>query len=200
MDTSRPAGDANHAPRIVLTGGPGAGKTVLTARLSEKWPDRLVLVPEAATQVYSAMQTRWDRLDLAGRHAVQRSIYRLQVEQEDRIAREHPGKTLLLDRGTIDGATYWPEGAEDYWRDLGTALPRELARYERVIWMETCATLGLYDNDASNACRFEDAPAAVAAGARLLDLWQMHPKLIRIGAFPKIEDKLAAVQAALGFA
>src|SRR6476661_5391894 len=100
--------------RIVLTGGPGAGKTVISRRLAAARPDRFVLVPEAATQVYDALQTRWDRLDVEGRRDVQRRIYRLQVEQERRLADAHPDKVLLLDRGTIDGAAYWPEGPDDY--------------------------------------------------------------------------------------
>ena len=181
-------------PRIVLTGGPGAGKTVVSRRLAAEHPDRFVLVPEAATQVYDALQTRWDRLDLEGRHDVQRRIYRLQVEQEDRLAAEHTGKVLLLDRGTIDGAAYWPEGAADYWRDLGTTLSRELSRYDRVIWMQTCAAVGTYDGDASNACRFEDADAAIASGNLLATLWGDHPRLIKVDAFTELDEKVNAVR------
>src|SRR2546421_12878442 len=88
--------------RVVLTGGPGAGKTVISQKIAARHPDRFVLVPEAATQVYDALQTRWDRLDLAGRRDVQRKIYQLQVDQEERTLAANSGKTLLLDRGTID--------------------------------------------------------------------------------------------------
>jgi predicted ATPase len=184
--------------RIVLTGGPGAGKTVISRRLAVEWPDRFVLVPEAATQVYDALRTRWDRLSLEGRHDVQRRIYRLQVEQEDRLATEHPGKTLLLDRGTIDGAAYWPAGPEDYWRELGTTLEAELARYERVVWMQTCATVGAYDGDASNSCRFEDADAAIASGNLLAMLWSGHPRLLRVDAYADLDEKIRAVRDLLG--
>jgi predicted ATPase len=183
--------------RIVLTGGPGAGKTVVSRAIVARHPDKLVLVPEAATQVYDALQTRWDRLDTDGRRDVQRRIYRLQVEQEDRIAREHPDKTLLLDRGTIDGAAYWPDGPDDYWRDLGTTAQCELARYDLVIWMESCAALGLYDGDESNVCRFEDAEGAVANGKLLLQLWGGHPNQRHIGAFTSLEDKIEAAMAAV---
>src|SRR5688500_1992964 len=48
--------------RIVLTGGPGAGKTVIAHRIAGEHSDRFVLVPEAATQVYDALRTRWDLL------------------------------------------------------------------------------------------------------------------------------------------
>ena len=183
--------------RIVLTGGPGAGKTVVTACLAEEDPDRFVRVPEAATQMYERLGTRWDHLDLAGHREVQRRIYDLQVEQEERFAAEHPEKILLLDRGTIDGAIYWPEGPAEYWRDLGTTAERELARYNRVIWMQTCAAIGAYDGSASNPCRFEDAEGAVANGQRLLALWQQHPRLTHVDAYPHLNDKVAAVRAAL---
>ena len=95
-----------HSPKIVLTGGPGAGKTVVAQTIVRRHPERFILIPEAATQVYAMLSTRWDRLDLAGRRDVQRRIYQLQVEQEDRLAWAHPNKALLLDRRTIDGAAY----------------------------------------------------------------------------------------------
>src|SRR4051812_13056983 len=184
--------------RIVLTGGPGAGKTVVAAALAAQFPDQLTVVPEAATQVYGDLQTRWDLLDLLGRREVQRRIYRLQREQEDRLALAHPDKTLLLDRGTIDGAAYWPDGAEDYWHDLGTDHATELSRYDTVIWLETAATLGIYDGAASNACRFEGPQGAVDSGKLLLELWGPHPHLKHVGAFAAFEDKLSAVREALG--
>src|SRR5207247_774208 len=68
--------------KIVVTGGPGSGKTVITARIAADFPERFVLVPEAATQVYTMLQTRWDRLDLEGRYDAQRWMYRLQLDQE----------------------------------------------------------------------------------------------------------------------
>jgi len=186
--------------RIVLTGGPGSGKTVISKRIARDQPDRFILVPEAATQVYDALQTRWDRLDLEGRRVVQRKIYQLQIDQEDRTARANPGMVLLLDRGTIDGAAYWPEGPEDYWRDVGSSLESELKRYTAVIWMESAAALGhqFYDGDSSNACRFEDASSAVESGKLLLKLWGGHANLKHVGAFAEIDEKVAAVREALG--
>jgi predicted ATPase len=179
--------------RIVLTGGPGAGKTVVSAAIARADPARFVLVPEAATQVYDALRTRWDRLDLEGRRDVQRRIYRLQREQEERLGAEFPGKVLLLDRGTIDGAAYWPEGPSDYWRDLGTTAEAELARYDKIIWMQTAAAVGAYDGHSSNPCRFEDAEAAIASGNLLRDLWSAHPHVVHVAAFVRLEEKINAV-------
>ena len=186
--------------RIVLTGGPGAGKTVVAQAIARRHPERFVLVPEAATQVYAMLDTRWDRLDLDGRRDVQRRIYHVQVEQEERLAAAYPDKALLLDRGTIDGAAYWPDGPEDYWRDLGTNLRDELSRYDQTIWLETSAVLGVYDGDDSNFCRFEDAAAAIRSGELLKLLWGGHPRLQLVAAHAALEDKIAAVEAAIGMA
>jgi predicted ATPase len=180
--------------RIVLTGGPGAGKTVVARDIVSRHAHRYVLVPEAATQVYEALQTRWDRLDLEGRRDVQRQIYRLQLGQEAKTLTENPNKILLLDRGTIDGAAYWPEGAAAYWLDLSTTLAAEIARYDAIIWMQTSAALGLYDGDASNACRFEHPQAAIESGDRLKQLWATHDRLRTVNAYPHFADKIAAVE------
>ena len=109
------------------------------------------------------------------------------------------GKVLLLDRGTIDGSGYWPDGPYAYWRELGTSAEAELARYDAVVWMQTSAALpdhAAYDAS-SNRRRFEDAAAAVASGALMRDLWRAHPRLIEVPAFPTIEEKIGAVRRAL---
>jgi predicted ATPase len=181
---------------IVITGGPGSGKTVISRTLFDRHADRYALVPEAATQVYTLLQTRWDKLDFEGRRAAQRQMYRLQIDQESRLAAaaQSAGKSLLLDRGTIDGAAYWPDGPDDFWRDVGTTRQRELNRYDAVVLLDTCARLGLYDGDQSNFCRFEDADAAIASTEFLKQLWAGHPHLHFVEAYPKLEDKIAAVE------
>ncbi|HEX4053763.1 MAG TPA: ATP-binding protein [Tepidisphaeraceae bacterium] len=179
---------------IVLTGGPGSGKTVVTNILAQANPERFVLVPEAATQVYAAARTRWDLVDVAGRRDLQRRIYLLQREQEERTASRHPDKILILDRGTVDGAAYWPDGPDAYWAEMGTTLEAELARYDHAIWMQTAAAIGIYDGSDSNSCRFEDPAGAIRSGELLARLWAGHKNLLKIAAFPRLDDKIAAVQ------
>ncbi len=190
---------------IVLTGGPGAGKTTIARRLADddafaEWRAKLggvLAVPEAATQVYESRRTRWDRLDLAGRLDVQRAIYALQRDQEDRLRTEaarRGQRVLLLDRGTIDGSAYWPDGAAAYWNDLGTTAAEELARYRGVVLLESVAALGAaaYDGDASNAVRFESADAALESGRLLQDLWSDHPRSTVVRAHPNLDEKVHA--------
>lgn len=183
--------------RIVLTGGPGAGKSVIAQGIARDFPDRFALVPESATQVYHQLGTRWDLLDLPGRRDAQRRMYRLQLEQEARIELANPGRVLLLDRGTVDGAAYWPDGPDAFWHDVGSSLEKELARYDAAIWLETAAAIGAYDGDASNDIRFETHHDAIPAGQVVLKLWSSHPKLTRVTALPDFEDKIRAVESAV---
>jgi predicted ATPase len=183
--------------RIVLTGGPGSGKTVVSAAIGRWKPQKYIAVPEAATQVYSAAKTRWDLVDRVGQRELQRRIYHLQRGQEDAVEAAHPGKIVIFDRGTIDGAAYWPDGPENYWLDLKTTLEAELARYDMVIWMQTAAAIGIYDGAESNSVRFEDARGAVEAGEKLVKLWGSHGNFVRIEAKPTLEEKIAEVRGIL---
>ena len=180
--------------RIVLTGGPGAGKSVIAHRLAAAHPDVFALVPESATHVYTTLNLRWNQLDLAGRRDVQTRMYLHQLEQEATLQAAHPGRVLLLDRGTVDGAAYWPEGSDAFWPAVGTTHRAELARYDAVIWMQTGAALGLYDGDASNSVRFEQPAEAVESGNALMKLWGDHPRLHQVPAYPQFDDKLAVVE------
>ena len=180
--------------KIVLTGAPGSGKTTLCTLVAQGDRHRFAPVPEAATQVYSAAQARWDRADIHRRRELQKQIYRLQRDQEDRIARENPGKTLILDRGTIDGAAYWPDGPDDYMTQLKTTFAAEFARYDLVILLQTAAAIGIYDGSASNPVRFEDAAGAIAAADALERLWSGHRNLVRVQACGNLHDKFKTVQ------
>ena len=157
----------------------------------------MTYVPEAATQVYQSLGTRWDLQDVSGRREIQRRIYRLQLQQETELAAANPGKALLLDRGSVDGSAYWPDGPDSYWHELGTTADSELNRYDAVIWLESCAVLGVYDGSASNPCRHEDAAGAIATGRRLHAVWQAHRRFHSVPAYPDLEQKIVAVRAIL---
>lgn len=180
--------------KIVLTGAPGSGKSTIARELDRRHPGTFVVVPEAATQYYSALGLRWNQLDLDRQRDAQRGIYRLQREQEDRLAAAHPDRIMLLDRGTIDGSAYWPDGPDAYWVDLNTNEAAELARYDHVIVLETAAVIGLYDGDTSNHVRFEGAAEAIENARKLAALWSGHANITLVKAEHDLERKIAAVE------
>lgn len=183
--------------KIVLTGGPGAGKTVAARHVASRLGMGARFIPEAATQVYHRLGKKWNELNIEQRRAAQTAMYHLQLEQEAHaanVAVQDGVRLLLLDRGTIDGAGYWPDGPELFWNAMGTTQEAELGRYDAVLWLETAAALGLYDNDASNAVRFENAPEAIASGERMAHLWQHHPRVIRVRAYVEFQDKLNEIE------
>lgn len=195
--------------KIVLTGAPGSGKTTAVRTLGEAdtwrdWRGRLggvTVVHEAATHIYSTQNTRWDRLDLDGRCEAQRAIYRHQIQQErdaEAQARALGHSLVLLDRGTLDGAVYWPSGPEAYWNDLQTSEAEQLGRYHGVLLLESTAALeGVYDGDASNATRFEDAASALENAKALAGLWTRHGMTGEVRAARELDVKLAAIAVAV---
>jgi predicted ATPase len=180
--------------RIVLTGGPGGGKTTAADLFRREIGERVVIVPEAATLLFSGGFPR-AHSELAV-HAVQRAIYHVQRNLEDTQAALFPGRILLCDRGTVDGAAYWPDEPHHFFQAVGTTLDAELARYDAVIFFETAAAGGL-DIEGGNPVRNESAEQAVALDRRLRTLWSKHPRFVLVphnaSFFKKISFGLAVI-------
>jgi predicted ATPase len=144
--------------RIVLTGGPGGGKTTAADLFRREIGDRVVIVPEAATILFQGGFPR-SREPRASRFA-QTAIFHLQRHLEDVQAALFPSRALLCDRGTVDGAAYWPGETAEYFTAFATTLDAELARYDAVIFFETAA-LGGVSIEGGNPIRNESTDEAV---------------------------------------
>jgi predicted ATPase len=166
-----------HRRRIVLTGGPGAGKTTAADLLRREIGPRVVVVPEAATMLFSGGFPRLDQEE--PRRVAQTAIYQVQKNLEETYAAAYPDRVLLCDRGTIDGAAYWPDDPEGFFSEMGTTLDLELRRYDHVIFFETAAVGGL-SIEGGNPVRTEDNAQAVALDARLRALWSEHPRFVLV--------------------
>jgi predicted ATPase len=141
MKTKHPLPDCC---RIVLTGGPGGGKTTAADLFRREIGERVVIVPEAATILFQGGFPR-SREPHAQRYAqryAQTAIFHVQRHIEDVQASLYPGRTLLCDRGTIDGAAYWPGEPDEYFAAVGTTQEAELRRYDAVIFFESAAVGG----------------------------------------------------------
>src|SRR6478672_3468896 len=96
---------SNHSRcRIVLTGGPGGGKTTAADLFRREIGERVVVVPESATLLFAGGFPR--STDAPARRASQRAIYHVQRNLEDVQSARYPDRVLLCDRGTVDGAAY----------------------------------------------------------------------------------------------
>lgn len=160
--------------RIVVTGGPGGGKTTAADLFRREIGDRVVVVPEAATLLFNGgfPRTGGD----AARKAAQRAIFHVQRNLEDAQAGLFPERILLCDRGTVDGAAYWPETPERFFTAVGTTEEHELSRYDAVIFFESAAVGGLLIE--GNPVRTESLAEAVALDAKLRAVWSRHPRFV----------------------
>ncbi len=92
--------------RVAVTGGPGAGKTTAVDLFRRELGDVVVVVPEAATILFTGGFPRDGSPDV--RRAAQTAIFHVQRNLEDVQGITYPSRVLLCDRGTVDGAAYWP--------------------------------------------------------------------------------------------
>ena len=161
-----------HKPRhLVLTGGPGAGKTAVLELVRQSFCRHVRVLQEAATLVFGGGFPRED--DPNCQRAAQRAIFYVQRELEN-AAEGHRPAIVLCDRGTLDGLAYWPDSKEDFWYSLGTTQADQIARYDAVIHLRTPALEHGYNHQ--NPLRTESATAAAAIDARILEAWQAHPR------------------------
>ena len=190
-----PAAAVRRPIRIVLTGGPGGGKTTAADLFRREIGSRAALVPEAATLLYGGGFPR--PVDPEGRRALQSAIYHVQANLEDVQARLHPDRILICDRGTIDGAAYWPEGDGAFYDAVGTTEAAELARYDAVIFFETAAAGG-GSIEGNNPTRTENAEQAIAIDRALREVWRRHPRFVMVphdpSFFKKITFGLASIE------
>ena len=174
--------------RVVLTGGPGAGKTAFLELVRQSFCSHVRVLPEAAGIVFGGGFPRGDGILL--RQAEQRAIF--YVERELEAAADADGAAVVVcDRGTVDGGAYWV-GPGDLWSSVGTTLAEQLARYDTVIHLRTPTDGHGYDH--SNPLRLETAREAAAIDERIASLWAGHPRCFTIRA---AEDFLVKASQAL---
>ena len=163
--------------KIVLTGGPASGKTTALSILKEEYGTDIELAKEAATLVYSGGFPRDDRSKRHTYHA-QRIIYYTTKELEALAEEINPtAKIVLCDRGSLDGAVYWPYGQEDFFKTFNTNIGAEFERYYAVIHMSPPKEAKFYQN---TSVRTESLERALQVDEAILKLWQGHPRHIVI--------------------
>lgn len=165
------------APKIVLTGGPGGGKTTAADLFRRELGEKVVVVPEAATMLFSGGFPRTNEHEAV--RYVQQAIYHVQTNIESVQSALYPERVLLCDRGTVDGGAYWKNGEADFFEYLETSLEDELSRYDAVIFFETAA-VGNMSIEGGNPCRKESIQEAIDLDRKLRSLWEKHPNFTHV--------------------
>ena len=174
---------------IVVTGGPGAGKTAALEVIRRDANSHVVVLPEAAGIVFGGGFPRSSTS--VGQRAAQRAIFRVQRELERLAIEEGGARVVLCDRGTLDGVAYWPGTQEEFFRDVESSLEAELARYSLVIHLKTPAAHHGYSHE--NPLRIETARQAAEIDARIARVWSTHPRVVTVECRARFLDKLHAV-------
>ena len=197
-------------PKLVLTGGPCAGKTRCLHAIRETFRADIITVPEASTLVLGSgfpppgherircPMDEWIQ-------AFQGTILSIQQEIEatfERLAPACGARLIVCDRGVLDGAAYWPGGRESFLRHFGKSLDECFARYRAVLHLQSLAESHphLYGTE-GNLTRYECTADALRVEQAVRAAWEGHPGLTIIPAEVdpqvKIDRVLQCVRALL---
>ena len=182
---------ARHDPKlVVLTGGPGGGKTAIIEMARRYFCRHVVLLPEAASIVFTGGFPRLNTPEAV--RAAQRTIFTVQRELE-RVALDAKPAVILCDRGSLDGVAYWPGTRRNFCEQFGIRVEEELSRYSAVIHVEV-PTSG-YEK---NRIRRESLAQARLLDRRIARTWSRHPRQMLVSAQAGFLDKLAYAIELLG--
>lgn len=165
---------------IVLTGGPGAGKTAVLELVRKMLCEHVAILPEAASIVFGG--GFWRLESASARMAAQRAIVHIQREMENLVLGEQRWSIGLCDRGSLDGLAYWPEDDASFWSLTGTNLAKEYERYISVIHLRSPSEEHGYNKQ--NPLRIESAAQAELIDRRIAEVWSKHPKYRTIASKP----------------
>lgn len=171
---------------VVVTGGPGAGKTAVLEIVRKVFCERVAILPEAASILFSGGFWRLD--SQAGQRSTQRAIYHVQKELQTIFFEENKWTLGLCDRGTLDGLAYWPGKPEEFLAALGTTLESELNQYYGVIHLRVPSITNGYNRQ--NPVRLETAEMAAAIDQRIHEVWKAHPNYYQISSAVTFADKI----------
>lgn len=195
--------DSNSITKIVLTGGPCAGKSTCLEAIENSYEDVLV-VPEVATILLSGgfpLPGRDLPWSLEWQGAFQTAVAKTQQSLEqayELVAQSCGARLLVCDRGLLDGAAYTLGGVVEFCRLYQVDQAQAQKRYARVLHLESLATARpeLYGK-AGNQNRFESLDEAQSLEGRTQAAWSEHPGWTFISGNAGIEAVKSQVLAAI---
>lgn len=200
--------DRHNVFKIVLTGGPCAGKTTAMTKLGDSLRERgykVFSVPEAASLIYNSAFGDLDFPKFTEEMTLKFQFFlmMIQITLEDSLIgiaksiTKNKKIVILCDRGTMDGSAYmekklWEQLIND--NDLNIERIRD-KRYDLVIHITTAAdgAESFYTNQ-NNVARKENVEFARILDKRLEEAWIDHPNFAQINnQFSNFNDKMNSV-------
>ncbi len=183
--------------KIVITGGPCAGKTTALSRIQNAFTQMgyvVLFVPETATELITGGVAPWT----CGTNGdYQKCQFQLQLEKEkifEQAARTMQAEKILIvcDRGTLDNKAYMSEQEfAQILKDLGSNEIEMRDRYDAVFHLVTAAKGAVeFYTTANNTARTETPEKAAELDDRLISAWTGHPHLRIIDNSTNFKDKL----------
>ena len=170
---------------IVLTGGPGAGKTAVLEILHRQLCESVAILPEAASIIFGG--SFWRLSSGSAKMAAQKAIFFVQREMENLVIAEKSWLIGLCDRGTLDGLAYWPQKEQSYWQTFATTREREYAKYKAVFHLRTPSLEQGYNYQ--NPVRNESVEEAQNIDMRIAQVWKEHPNYFVIDSADSFVEK-----------
>lgn len=192
--------------RIVLTGGPCAGKTTALVRVIEHFSGlgyKVFTIPEVPTMFTQAgMNYLTDNPDFF--YEGEKATLEIQLALEDKFMKMAQAckapAVIVCDRGTMDISAYMkPDTWQEITKAVGTSTPQLRGRYDAVLHLVSAADgAEQYYTTATNATRYEQANEEGLRIARELDkkvirAWTGHPHLRVINNHDDFQNKLNRV-------
>ena len=190
---------AKHITRIVLTGGPAAGKTTLISRILKEFKIengwRVITVPETATELISGFGIG-PFPNCMSMEDFQYYVIEDQLHKERlalRAAEAVPEEKVLVvyDRAVFDDKAYIDD--EQFVKTLaffGMTESELYSHYDAVLHLVSCAKGAEYAYNYGNAARYESVEEARAMDDRTLQAWQGHPSVYVVDNAVDFEDKI----------
>ena len=183
--------------KIVVTGGPSAGKTTGLSWIQNAFAKlgyTVLFVPETATELISNGVAPWT---CGSNLEYQKCQMRLQLEKEkvfEQAARSMRAEKILIvcDRGAMDNRAYMNElEFSQLLNELRTDEVQLRDGYDAVFHMVTAAKgAEKFYTTENNKARTETVEQAAALDDRLIAAWTGHPHLRVIDNSTDFEDKL----------
>lgn len=179
--------------KIVITGGPCAGKSTALSRIQTEFTQlgyNVLIVAEAATELIMGGITPINC------SSFQNYLLMMQLQKEqiyEMAATEmNCEKTLIVcDRGALDNKAYMTEKAfSDALDELGTNEISLRDNYGAVFHLTTAAKGTEFYSLQNNAARIETPEQAVEIDDKLIAAWTGHPHFRVIDNSNEFEDKI----------